>query len=189
MLNFATAQRISSESRMAAKARGFRRFARLTGAAPALHSRFVRTIFPVILMAEVPHSQAARARPLSPHLGIYKWSPTMATSITHRITGVSMAGGTVLIAWWLIAAASGPESYAPFTMVAGSIIGQIILFGFTWAMSFHLLNGIRHLAWDLGYGFNPKSANTMSLVIYTLSILIAIGVFVFAHAAQLGIAP
>ncbi len=113
----------------------------------------------------------------------------MATSITHRITGVGMAAGTVLIAWWLIAAASGPDSYAPFTMVAGSIIGQVILFGFTLAMSFHLLNGIRHLAWDLGYGFSPKFANTLSVFIYIFSILIAVGVFVFAHAAQFGIAP
>jgi succinate dehydrogenase / fumarate reductase cytochrome b subunit len=139
-------------------------------------------------MAEVPQPHAVRARPLSPFVTIYKWTPTMATSITHRVTGIAMAGGTVLIAWWLIAAASGPDSYAPFTMVAGSIIGQIILFGFTWAMSFHLLNGIRHLTWDLGYGFNPKSANTVSVVIYVLSILIAAGVFVFIHAAQLGIA-
>jgi succinate dehydrogenase / fumarate reductase cytochrome b subunit len=112
----------------------------------------------------------------------------MATSITHRVTGVAMAGGTVLIAWWLIAAASGPDSYAPFVMVASSIIGQVVLFGFTLAMSFHLLNGIRHLAWDLGYGFNPKFANTMSVVIYALSILLAIGVFAFVHAQQLGIA-
>ncbi len=112
----------------------------------------------------------------------------MASSITHRITGIGMAAVTVLIAWWLIAAASGPDSYAPFVTAASNPIGQIILFGFTWAMSFHLLNGIRHLAWDLGYGFNPKFANTLSVVIYILSILIAVGVFAFAHAQQLGIA-
>jgi succinate dehydrogenase / fumarate reductase cytochrome b subunit len=129
-----------------------------------------------------------RARPLSPHLGIYHWSPTMASSITHRITGVGMAAGTVLIAWWLIAAASGPDSYAPFVAVASNPIGQIVLFGFTWALSFHLLNGIRHLSWDLGYGFHPKFANTMSVVIYIFSVLIAVGIFVFIHAQQLGIA-
>lgn len=99
-----------------------------------------------------------------------------------------MAAGTVLIAWWLIAAASGPDSYAPFVTVASSIIGQIILFGFTWAMSFHLLTGIRHLVWDVGYGFNPKSANVVSVLIYIFSVIIAVGVFVIAHAAQLGIA-
>jgi succinate dehydrogenase / fumarate reductase cytochrome b subunit len=179
---------ISSETAKAAKARGFRRVSRLTGAAPALHSRSVRTIFPVILMAEVPHPNAVRARPLSPFVTIYKWTPTMASSITHRVTGCAMAAGTVLIAWWLIAAASGPDSYAPFVAVASNPISQIVLFGFTWALSFHLLNGIRHLAWDLGYGFHPKFANTLSVVIYVLSVLIAIGVFVFIHAQQLGIA-
>lgn len=111
----------------------------------------------------------------------------MASSITHRITGMAMAAGTVLIAWWLIAAASGPDSYAPFVTVASSIIGQVVLFGFTWAMSFHLLTGIRHLAWDIGYGFDPKFSNMMSVFIYIFSVLIAIGVFVFVHAPQLGI--
>lgn len=138
-------------------------------------------------MAEVPHPNAARARPLSPFMTIYKWTPTMASSITHRITGCAMAAGTVLIAWWLIAAASGPDSYAPFVAVAGSIFGQIVLFGFTWAMSFHLLTGIRHLVWDVGYGFDPKSANVVSVLIYIFSVIIAVGVFVIAHAAQLGI--
>ena len=139
-------------------------------------------------MVEVPQSNAVRARPLSPHLGIYKWSPTMATSITHRLTGCAMAAGSVFIAWWLIATASGPDSYAPFATVAGSIVGQIILFGLTLSLCFHLLNGIRHLAWDLGYGFDPKFSNTASVFIYIFSILIAVGVFVFVHAAQLGIA-
>jgi succinate dehydrogenase / fumarate reductase cytochrome b subunit len=113
----------------------------------------------------------------------------MASSITHRITGMGLAAGTVFIAWWLIAAASGPDSYAPFIAVAGSLFGQIVLFGFTWAMSFHLLNGIRHLAWDLGYGFHPKFAATLSVFIYIFSVLIAVGVFVGAHMLPLGIAP
>ena len=112
----------------------------------------------------------------------------MASSITHRITGVGMAAGTVLIAWWLIAAASGPESYAPFVTVVSNPISQVILFGFTWAMSFHLLNGVRHLAWDLGYGYGVKFANAMSVAIYALSIVLAVGVFAFVHAQQLGLA-
>ena len=112
----------------------------------------------------------------------------MASSITHRITGIAMAGGTVIIAWWLIATASGPDSYAPFLTVVSNPISQVILFGFTWALCFHLLNGIRHLTWDLGYGFNPKFSNMMSVLIYVFSILIAVGVFVWAHAVQLGIA-
>jgi succinate dehydrogenase / fumarate reductase cytochrome b subunit len=138
-------------------------------------------------MAEIPRKPAIHARPLSPYLQIYRWSPTMASSITHRVTGVGMAAGMMLIAWWLIATASGPDSYAPFAVVATSIFGQIVLFGFAWALAFHLLNGIRHLSWDVGYGFNPKSANVLSVVIYGLSIVIAAGVFVFAHAQQWGL--
>ncbi len=110
----------------------------------------------------------------------------MASSITHRLTGCAMAAGSVFIAWWLIATASGPDSYAPFVMVASSIFGQIVLFGLTWALSFHLLNGIRHLAWDMGYGFNPKLSNTLSVCIYIFSILIAVGVFAGAHMLQAG---
>ena len=112
----------------------------------------------------------------------------MLSSITHRVTGCAMAAGTVLIAWWLIAAASGPESYAPFVAIASNPISQIILFGFTWAMSFHLLSGTRHLAWDLGYGFGVRFSNTLSVVIFVLSIVIAVGVFAYAHAQQLGMA-
>lgn len=138
-------------------------------------------------MAEIPRKPAVHARPLSPHLQIYRWSPTMASSITHRATGVAMAAGMVLIAWWLIATASGPDSYAPFAAVARSIFGQIVLLGFAWALAFHLLNGIRHLAWDVGYGFDPKSANIVSVVIYGLSIVIAAAAFVLAHAQQWGL--
>jgi succinate dehydrogenase / fumarate reductase cytochrome b subunit len=138
-------------------------------------------------MAENPQKPTIHARPLSPHLQIYRWSPTMASSITHRVTGMGMAAGMVLIAWWLIATASGPGSYAPFAMVATSVFGQIVLLGFAWALSFHLLNGIRHLTWDVGYGFNPKSAKVVSSAIYALSIVIAVGVFVFAHAQQWGL--
>jgi succinate dehydrogenase / fumarate reductase cytochrome b subunit len=140
-------------------------------------------------MADVPHAPGARPRPLSPHLQIYRWSPAMATSITHRLTGMAMAAGMVIIAWWLIAAASGPESYAPFVTVVSNPISQIILFGFTWALSFHLLSGIRHLAWDLGYGFAVKTANMMSVVIIVASILIAAGVFAYAHAQAWGLTP
>jgi succinate dehydrogenase / fumarate reductase cytochrome b subunit len=88
----------------------------------------------------------------------------------------------------LIAAASGPDSYAPFVAVASNPISQVILFGFTWALSFHLINGIRHLAWDMGFGFDPKFSNGLSVFIYIFSVIIAVAVFVFIHAAQLGIA-
>src|ERR1700729_475774 len=96
----------------------------------------------------------APARPLSPHLQIYKPTLTMTMSIVHRITGVGNYFGMLLLAWWLIAAAS-PSSYAKFEWFAGSIIGRIILFGYTWSVIHHLLGGIRHLIWDTGRGLGP----------------------------------
>ncbi len=78
----------------------------------------------------------------------------MASSILHRATGVALALGGLWLAWWLIAAASGPDAFATAQAFSGSIIGRLFLFGFTWALMFHLLNGIRHLVWDAGYGFD-----------------------------------
>ena len=99
-------------------------------------------------------TKAPAARPLSPHLQIYKPTLTMTMSIVHRVTGVGNYFGTLLLAWWFIAAAS-PGSYAKFEWFAGSIIGRIILFGYTWSVIHHMLGGIRHLIWDTGRGFGP----------------------------------
>jgi len=136
-------------------------------------------------MAETPQI-APRARPLSPFVTIYRWPVTMATSITHRVTGIGLAFGTILLAWWLVAIASGPETYQTFASVAGSWFGQLVLLGFTWALAYHLLNGIRHLAWDLGYGFAPAVANRNSWIVYILSVLIAVGAFALAYAGKGG---
>ncbi len=102
-------------------------------------------------------SKAAINRPTSPHLSIYKPQISSIPSITHRITGVGLGAGTVWLAWWLIAAASGPEAFATVQAFSGSIIGRLLLLGFTWAICFHFINGVRHLIWDLGYGFDLKS--------------------------------
>ena len=133
-------------------------------------------------MAELPQKQAQRLahRPLSPFITIFRWPITMATSIVHRITGVALAGGTLLLAWWLIAASNGPESYQFFTDTAASPLGQLVLFGITWALAFHAANGIRHLAWDLGYGFQIQTANKSGILVIVLSLLIAIGFFALA---------
>lgn len=135
-------------------------------------------------MAEKPVE--AHPRPLSPHLQIYRWPVTMATSITHRATGVALTMGSVLVGWWLIAAASGPELYTPFQTVANNPLGQLVLFGFVWSLAYHLLNGIRHLAWDLGYGFNVGTANKTGVLVIVLSVLIAIGGFVLAYTGHGG---
>ena len=96
---------------------------------------------------------ASENRPLSPHLQVYKPQITSVLSILHRTTGVSLGVGTLLLAWWLIAAAAGAEAFETAQAFIGSVIGRILLFGFTIALFYHLSNGIRHLVWDAGYGF------------------------------------
>jgi succinate dehydrogenase / fumarate reductase, cytochrome b subunit len=101
-------------------------------------------------------TKAPVVRPLSPHLQIYRPMLTMMMSIVHRITGFGLYVGTLLLAWLLLAAASGPNAYAKFEWFAGSWIGRLILFGYTWALIHHLLGGVRHLIWDTGRGFGPS---------------------------------
>jgi succinate dehydrogenase / fumarate reductase cytochrome b subunit len=137
-------------------------------------------------MADSPHAQAHRVRPLSPHLMHYRPTPTMISSITHRISGIGLGLGMAVLAWWLFAAARGPEPFNLFLSLAVTPLGQVILFGFAWALSYHLLAGIRHLIWDLGYGFDPKSANRWSLAIFTLSFLLPIGIFALAYTGNGG---
>ncbi|HEY2444491.1 MAG TPA: succinate dehydrogenase, cytochrome b556 subunit [Rhizomicrobium sp.] len=123
-------------------------------------------------------------RPLSPHMQIYRWPVTMATSILHRATGLALAAGTLLVAWWLIAAASGPASYHLFSLVARNPAGQVVLFGFVWSLTFHLLNGIRHLAWDCGFGFDVATANRTGVGAAALSFLLAVAIFAYAYAQR-----
>ena len=124
---------------------------------------------------------AQRARPLSPHLQIYRWPVTMATSIAHRVTGVALSAGTSLLAWWLVAAATGPDAYHVFAASASHPIGQIVLFGVLWSLAFHFFNGIRHLAWDIGWGFDVSTANRSGVTVVLLSFLAALIVFLLAH--------
>lgn len=95
-------------------------------------------------------SSVASKRPLSPHLTIYRWPITMALSILNRITGGALYVGTLLVAWWLVALATSPEWFDTANAVMGSIVGQLILIGFTWAMFMHLVGGIRFMLWDTG---------------------------------------
>jgi succinate dehydrogenase / fumarate reductase cytochrome b subunit len=98
-------------------------------------------------------SGLAERRPLSPHLQIYRPMLTMMMSIAHRITGAALYAGTLLVAWYLIALASGPTAFATASWFLRSIIGQLILLGFSWALFHHFLGGLRHMVWDAGYGF------------------------------------
>jgi len=95
----------------------------------------------------------ANARPLSPHLSVYRWQIQMMTSIVHRATGIALSVGLLLVAWALIALASGPDAFATVATFCNSWFGMLVLLGFTWSLAFHFLNGIRHLWQDLGIGY------------------------------------
>jgi len=140
-------------------------------------------------MAELEASTttgARRARPISPHLQIYRPMLSMMMSIVHRITGAALYFGMALVAWWLLAAAGGPNAYATFEWAVGNIVGQIILFGFTWALLHHMLGGIRHLIWDLIYGFEPAEREMLVLASLIGSIALTIIVWVIGYLAMGG---
>lgn len=105
----------------------------------------------------------------------------MATSIAHRGTGIALSVGMVLLAWWLIAAATGPDAYHIFAACAVHPIGQAVLFGLLWSLAFHFFNGIRHLAWDIGWGFEVSTANRSGVGVVFLSLLATVLVFLMAH--------
>jgi succinate dehydrogenase / fumarate reductase, cytochrome b subunit len=119
-------------------------------------------------------------RPMSPHMQVWKWHMTMASSILHRATGVANYVGAFLVVAWLFATAAGPDLYEPFAALVGSIWGQLVLFGFTLSVSYHLLNGVRHLFMDAGKGFNPKFASFTAGLALVLSIVLAVAIWLLA---------
>lgn len=135
-------------------------------------------------MADTPPAQTPR--PLSPHLTVYHWAPTMIVSITHRATGIALSVGTLALAWWLVAISRGPEAYEGFYIFALSPLGKVVLFGFAWSLAFHFLQGIRHLAWDLGYGYAKQTARLTALAVIGLSLLIAAVVLAFVWTGHAG---
>jgi len=126
------------------------------------------------------------ARPLSPHLQIYKPMLTMVMSIVHRITGAALYFGMLLLAWWLVAAANGPNAYANFEWFMGSLIGQLILFGYTWALLHHMLGGIRHLIWDTLHGLEPSEREMLTLATLVGSIALTIILWVVGYLVMGG---
>jgi succinate dehydrogenase / fumarate reductase cytochrome b subunit len=133
-------------------------------------------------MAEPSQVPLEQRRPLSPHLQIYRWSPTMAASIAHRATGGALYAGTILLAFYLLGLAGGAHSYAAVSGIFGSFFGQLILFGYTFALMLHVMGGIRHALWDAGYGFDPEQRDRLAwgsgIVAAVLTVLIWIAVFI-----------
>ena len=120
---------------------------------------------------------ASTSRPLSPHLGIYRWQLTMTLSILHRATGIALAAGTALVVAALLALAAGPEPYAKVQAFCASPFGLFLLVGWTWSLCFHLCNGIRHLAWDAGWGFEIPRAYLTGWIVVSASVLLTIAIW------------
>jgi succinate dehydrogenase / fumarate reductase, cytochrome b subunit len=124
------------------------------------------------------------ARPLSPHLQVYKPQLTSVLSITHRATGIALSVGIIYLVAWLCAASSSSETYAILAWFNGSVVGRIFLFGWTLCLFFHLYNGIRHLFWDAGYGFELKAAYTSGWAVVGATLASTVAAWLLAYAIR-----
>lgn len=127
-----------------------------------------------------------QARPLSPHLSIWKWGPHMALSILHRVTGSGLAiVGALGLVWWLTAAASGPAYYAFFLDQASSWYGYVVMVGITWAFFQHLFSGLRHFVLDVGAGYELKTNKSWSLLIPVAALFTTAAIWLSIFAGKL----
>ena len=131
-------------------------------------------------------SRAPAERPLSPHLQIYRPALTMLMSIVHRMTGAALYFGTLLLAWCLIAAAAGPNAYATVQWFMETLLGRLVLFGYTWALLHHMLGGIRHLVWDTIHGFEPAERELLTLATLIGSITLTLILWVVGYLVMGG---
>jgi succinate dehydrogenase / fumarate reductase cytochrome b subunit len=129
-------------------------------------------------------TQLKSSRPLSPHLSIYKPIPTMVASIAHRLTGIALYAGTVLVAWWLIAAAIGPDYFDFVQTFMGTWFGRLILFGFTFALIHHMLGGIRHLIWDTGALFDKNTSTKLAYATVAGSVALTLLIWVVGYSVR-----
>ncbi|MBM3506604.1 MAG: succinate dehydrogenase, cytochrome b556 subunit [Alphaproteobacteria bacterium] len=123
-------------------------------------------------------------RPLSPHLSVYRFQWTMALSILHRLTGLGLGAGLVLLTWWLAAAATGPDAFASVRAFTGSIPGRFVVLGFTFSLFYHLCNGIRHLAWDFGFGYSLRTAHASGWISLMAAIALTLLAWMAGYAAR-----
>ena len=127
---------------------------------------------------------AIRERPLSPHLQVYRWQITMTMSILHRVSGVVLTVGAFGLAWWLLALADGGEHYARVAALIGSPLGLFFLFGFSLSLVYHLLNGIRHLMWDMGWGFDIPETYRSGWAVAVLTVLFTAAIWFAAFGSH-----
>jgi succinate dehydrogenase / fumarate reductase cytochrome b subunit len=126
------------------------------------------------------------SRPLSPHLQIYRPQITSILSVTHRGTGLALSVGTLLLVWWLVALARGSEAFASAQGFAGSWLGRLLLLGWTFSLFFHLANGVRHLFWDAGYGYEIKTTTISGWAVVGASVALTVIAWVAGLATMAG---
>jgi len=131
-------------------------------------------------MAEAKTGAGLAQRPTSPHVQIWRWHITMLGSILHRATGVALYGGALLLALWAASLAAGPGPFGGFKALLGSLPGKGVLFGLTLSIFYHLANGVRHLAWDTGKGFEPKVADMTGAAAIAFAVAATVAVWVLA---------
>src|SRR5262249_6198350 len=125
-------------------------------------------------------------RPLSPHLQIYRWQLTSVMSILHRITGIALAVGTLLLVYWLVAAAAGPAEFATAQAFIGSILGRLLLFRLTVALFYHLAHRISHLLWDAGRGFELRTAHASGWTVVIAAAALSLLAWIAGYASRGG---
>ena len=113
-------------------------------------------------------------RPQSPHFTIYRWPLTMVLSILHRVTGVALTAGFLVLAGWLLAVAGGESDYAGFAQLMQSAVGRMLLVAWTFAFFFHLANGIRHLVWDAGFGFEKHQTRISGVLVIVATVVLTL---------------
>jgi len=129
-------------------------------------------------------SEAARRlpeRPTSPHLTVWRWHATMLSSILHRASGCALYAGALILGGWAIALAIGPEAYADYMGVLAGPLGKLVLLGLTAAIFYHTANGIRHLVWDAGKGFDPKFSDLTAIVVIAFTVAATAAVWIIAN--------
>ena len=115
-----------------------------------------------------------KERPLSPHLSVYRWPITMSLSILHRITGVALSVGLLLLMFWLVAASSGDAMYAGFVALVDTLVGRVLLAAWSFAFFYHLANGVRHLFWDAGFGFERSQADASAWAVLVITVILTL---------------
>ena len=126
----------------------------------------------------------ARARPLSPHLQVYRLPLPALLSISHRLTGVVLAAGSLVLVYWLAAVASGPEAFADAQAMLGSIAGRVLLLAITFSLFYHLGNGIRHLFWDAGLGFELGTVHASGIAVVAAAVVLTLAAWALGYSMR-----